>query len=106
MLAKIVNTLCHHSTIQNEILSTFNEELKIRPTYSEIIGFVAKRSEPKVVDKNYVDLDILENVTSELDRKFEITSAINRDQVDKAQNFQRYNYGKIKENSSKVGKHA
>ena len=82
MLVKIVNTLYHHSTIQNQILSTFNDELKIRPTYSEIISFVAKRSEPEVVDKTYMALDVLENVTSELDRKFEITASINRDQVE------------------------
>lgn len=110
MLVKIVNTLQNHSSVQNQILSTFNEELKIRPTYSEIIGFVAKKSEPEIVDKTYIALDILENVSNELGRKFEITAGINREQVEdhakKLKYFKDTTIENFRNLSKKVGKHS
>jgi hypothetical protein len=54
----------------------------VRPTYSEIVNFVAKRSEPEASSKTYVALEVMNNVSADIERKFEITAKINRDQVE------------------------
>ena len=77
-----MNTIYHHTKIQNQILSTFNDEFKIRPTYSEILDFIAKRSEPEVVNRTYVALELVNNVSNEIERKIEISAGITKDRVD------------------------
>ncbi|OMJ78808.1 hypothetical protein SteCoe_21290 [Stentor coeruleus] len=82
LLVKIVNTLYHHTNIQNQILSTFNEEFKIRPTYSEIVDFVCKRSEPEDSDKTFVALNVMHEISNELERKVELTTNLTNDNME------------------------
>jgi hypothetical protein len=110
LLVKIVNTLSHHSTIQSTLLSSLTDECKIRPTYSEIIEFIAKRAEPELVEKTYVDLTVIHNVSNDLEHKFQTASQTHKEQVEdykhEFKNFQHLAMENFHRLFHKINKHS